>query len=333
MQPAFKVCGSDLHAYLAQMPKFPTKTEAVELSGETLPITLGHEISGTIVELGPALETEPWKVGQNVVIEPVISCLKTDICRQCAAGTTNICPKANCIGIGGWGGGLAEYIVADIRNVHILPDRVPLDIGACMEPLAVAWYAVKQAGFKKGDTVLISGAGPVGLFLLIVLRSIDQSSNIFIFEPAYQRRELALARGATKAFDPTGIAGEAMAAKVQNLNGGFGVEIAFDAAGVQGSLDAGLASLRPRGVFINVAGWERNPTIDMNLILIREITLTAAVCYNGIYPEMLAAVASGKIKGISDLITSKISLDDLVHKGFLALLNQKDSQVKILVHP
>ncbi|KDR76847.1 hypothetical protein GALMADRAFT_225704 [Galerina marginata CBS 339.88] len=327
------VCGSDLHAYLAPMPKFPTKTEAVALSGEKLPITLGHEISGTIVELGPGLDTQQWKVGQNVVIEPLVSCLKTDTCRECAAGTTNICPEANCIGIGGWGGGLSEYIATDIRCVHQLPDGVPLDVGACMEPLAVAWYAVKRSGFKKGDTALISGAGPIGLFLLIVLRSIDSLSNIFITEPTSRRRELAHAHGVTTALDPTGLSGEAVAVEVQKTNGGFGVDFVFDAAGVQISLDAGLASLRPRGVFVNVAGWEKSPKIDMNLILIREIILTGTVCYNGIHPEMLAAVSSGKINGISNLITKKISLEDLVQEGLLTLLHNKDSHVKILVHP
>jgi threonine dehydrogenase-like Zn-dependent dehydrogenase len=327
------ICGSDLHAYLAPMPKFPTKDEAIELSGEKLPITLGHEISGTIVELGPGLPARKWKVGQNVVVEPIISCLKIDTCRECAAGNANICPEANCIGIGGWGGGLSEYIATDVKYVHVLPDGVPLDVGACMEPLAVAWYAVKRSGFKKSQTVLIVGAGPIGLFLLIVLRSIDPSSNVIVSEPASRRRELAVAHGATHVLDPTGISAEAIAAEVQKANNGLGVDFVFDAAGIQAGLDAGLMSLRPRGVFINVAGWERSPRVDMNMILIREITLTGTVCYNGIHPEMLAAVASGQIKGVSDLITRKISLDDLVQDGLLALLHQKDSHVKILVHP
>jgi threonine dehydrogenase-like Zn-dependent dehydrogenase len=130
------------------------------------------------------------------------------------------------------------------------------------------------------------------------------------------------------------------------------MDFAFDAAGAQDGIDAGLASLRPRGVFLNVAGWEKSPTIDMNLVLIREITITgkyrflrctrppvnsinvifffakATVCYNGIHPEMLTAVASGRIQGISDVITKKISLENLVQEGLLSLLHEKDTQGK-----
>jgi len=211
--------------------------------------------------------------------------------------------------------------------------------------------------------ILIVRFFEIGLFLLIVLRyflsnappsfyslllppfrSIDRSSNIFVAEPASRRRELAVTHGATRVFDPAGCPGDSLSAEVQNANNGFGVDFAFDAAGVQASIDAGLMSLRPRGIFINVAGWEHSPRVNMNLILIKEITLTgkpdiapfeirrvdslsiATVCYNGIHPEMLAAVASGKINGISDLITRKISLDNLVSEGLLALLNQKETQ-------
>ncbi|KAJ3503675.1 hypothetical protein NLJ89_g8328 [Agrocybe chaxingu] len=159
------ICGSDLHAYLTQIPKFPTLTEANELSGETLPITLGHEFSGTIVDIGEGVDSK-FQVGQSVIIEPMISCHKPE-CHCCSNDLSNVCPLTNGIGIGGWGGGLSEYIAVEARLVHVLPKGISR---AMIEPLAVAWHAVKRSGFKPGQSVLIVGAGPIGLFLLKVLR-------------------------------------------------------------------------------------------------------------------------------------------------------------------
>ncbi|KAF9477659.1 alcohol dehydrogenase GroES domain protein [Pholiota conissans] len=333
------ICGSDLHAYLAPVPKFPTTTEPNDLTGETLPITLGHEFSGTIVEIGNGVDEAQWKIGQNVVVEPLFSCHKDGSCIFCAAKSYNLCPSANFIGIGGWGGGLFEYVAVDTRYVHHLPAGISLEVGAMIEPLAVAYYAVKKSGFKEGQSALIVGAGPIGLFILKVLRSIDPLSTVLVSEPASLRRELALKHGATIAIDPLtpSESGSPSPATVPTAalkaTNGIGVDVAFDAAGLQASVDAALMSLRPKGTFVNVAIWEFDPKVSMNLILIRELNVTGTLAYTGIHPELIAAIAAGKITGIEELITKKISIDDVVEKGILSLLNEKETQVKILVHP
>lgn len=152
---------------------------------------------------------------------------------------------------------------------------------------------------------------------------------------------------------------------------GIGVDVAFDAAGNQAGLDSALLSIRPRGVYLNLAIFDESPQVNMTLVLMREITLTGkffffsshkrstsrffwigTAAYNGIHPEMLEAVASGKIKGMEEFITRKIAIEDLVEKGIMALLHEKDKHsqipftltilhplmhlnltVKILVHP
>ncbi|KAH9474414.1 (R,R)-butanediol dehydrogenase [Psilocybe cubensis] len=239
-------------------------------------------------------------------------------------------------GIGGWGGGLAEYIAVDTRNLHILPDGISLEIGAMIEPLAVAWYAVKRSGFKAGQSALITGGGPIGLLVLKVLRSRDPSAVVILSEPASGRRNLALKHGATSAVDPTAKrspSSDILHDTVAELTNGRGVDVAFDAAGIQASIDACLLNLRPRGTLVNVAIWENNPTININLITGREIVMTSISAYTGIHPELLEAVAAGEIKDLEDLITKKIHIDDVVEEGIKALLNEKDKQVKILVHP
>ncbi|KAJ3517081.1 hypothetical protein NLJ89_g735 [Agrocybe chaxingu] len=317
----------DLHAYLAHMPKNPTLTKPNDLSGETLPITLGHEFSGTIVSLGEGVDGN-LRLGQNVVIEPLISCRQPE-CYFCSHGDVNLCPSTNSIGVGGWGGGLAEYIAVDVRLVHKLPDGVPLEIGAMIEPLAVAWHAVKRSNFKDGQSVLILGAGPIGLFLLKVLRSFGPSSTVIVSEPAQIRRELASKHGATLAIDPLNAAGPIATAVVKAT--GIGADIAFDTTGVQAAVDTALLSVRPHGVFVNVAIWEDNPRMNLNLVVRREVMVTGSIVYRGDHPELLEAVAAGKLQGLEDLITRKIAIEDVVEQGFKALINEKDQQIDFIV--
>ncbi|KAF9452124.1 sorbitol dehydrogenase [Macrolepiota fuliginosa MF-IS2] len=312
------LCGSDLHAYLTNAPVYATN-EPHELTGETRPVTLGHEFAGTIVDVGPGVDTIKWAPGMNVVIEPIFSCMKED-CLPCSNGTRNICPQIAPIGMSGWGGGLAEYITVDLQYVHVLPKGVSLEVGACIEPLSVAYHAVKRSGFTPGQTVLIIGAGPIGLFLLKVIRSIDPSSIVIVSEPATIRREFALEHGAARVINP---ATEQVPIAVKNTVGP-GVHLAFDAAGVQASLDACVDSLRLRGTYVNVAVWEAKSTLDVNLILGKELNFTGSLSYDRVHEEVIKLVAEGKITGIEKLITSKIALDDVVKDGFECLLNEKE---------
>ncbi|KAJ8522415.1 hypothetical protein ONZ45_g1002 [Pleurotus djamor] len=322
------ICGTDLHAYQMQLPMTGTLTTPNPQSGETLPVTFGHEFSGTIVELGEDVDKK-FAIGQNVCVEPIMTCMK-DSCRSCREGSRNVCPKLGWIGITGWGGGLSEYICVDQLTVHILPPNVSLEIGAMIEPLAVAYHSVKRSGFKKGDTALVVGAGPIGQFLLKALKAVDPTARVIVSEPAQLRREYALAHGATIAFNPLK---DDLEAIINKATGGEGADIVFDAAGIQASIDACIKGVRPRGTIVVVAVWEEAPKINMNVLLMKEATLTGIMCYDRVHTELIEAVSAGKMPNIEDLITSKISLEDVVGKGFEALMKEKDKQVKILVHP
>ncbi|KAF8892878.1 alcohol dehydrogenase GroES domain protein [Infundibulicybe gibba] len=317
------VCGSDLHAYLVEgIELYPTTERADPLSGQTSPVTMGHEFSGTIVELGRGVDGNRLRVGTNVVVEPTMSCMRTDTCQPCRSGSRNVCPLTNFIGIGGWGGGLSEYITVNARNVHVLPGNVSLEVGACIEPLAVAYNAVKRSGFQEGQSALIIGAGPIGLFVLKVLKSISPSTPILVSEPAVSRRAFALEHGASHALDPitTDTVAEVLAA-----TNGHGVDVAFDAAGVQAGIDTMIAAVRPRGMMCNIALWEQKVSLDMNKVIGKELCITGSMAYDGIHEELIKAVAEGKIKGIEKLITNRIPIEDVV-KGIMSLLKEKDTQ-------
>lgn len=115
----------------------PTKPHPV--THEQIPITIGHEFSGIIKEVGKGLENSGLKVGQKVAVQPTIYCAQ---CGACNNNAENACLNGGFVGLSGGGGGISDEVVVPAEAIFTLPDNVDLDIGALVEPLAVAWHAV-----------------------------------------------------------------------------------------------------------------------------------------------------------------------------------------------
>ncbi|EIW53227.1 alcohol dehydrogenase GroES domain protein [Trametes versicolor FP-101664 SS1] len=326
------ICGSDLHSWHEILPVSPTTTQPHPVTHETLPVVMGHEFSGTVVELGPGVDPAGVAVGEHVVVEPILSCMQAS-CPFCSAGARNLCRNLTFIGIGGLGGGLSEYICVERRLVFPLPPKVPLDVGAMMEPLSIAWHAVKRSNFKAGDSVLILGAGPIGLLTLRVVHALG-ATWIGVSEPALKRRELALQNGATAVFDPTSRAVD-LVAETLNATSQRGADVVFDCAGNQRTLDTAFVAVRPRGSIMNIAVWGTRPSLDIGSLTAKEVSLSSVLGCDRVHAEMLDAVADGRfpVDGLESLVTRRIPLEDLVEKGIKALLHETDKHVKILVYP
>jgi len=229
--------------------------------------------------------------------------------------------------LSGFGGGLAEYVVLDEAFFYHLPDNVPLEVGALVEPLAVAWHAVNMSNFKKGDSVLILGGGPIGLAVILALKA-RGAEKIIVSEVAERRRQFAKELGATYVLDPTK---DQIAKRCQELCEDQGVHIAFDAAGVQAGLDQAVEAVRARGTIVNIAVWEKPPSIDVNKLVFKERKYLGIATYvNGDFQEVINAISEGRLKPES-LITKKIKLDEVEEQGFYTLIHDKANQVKVLV--
>lgn len=124
------ICGSDLHEYIGGASLCPTEPHPI--TGETVPLTMGHEFSGKIEELGEGV-SDHWKVGDRVVVQPIIY---DNECGACKDGLINCCSKNGFVGLSGWGGGLSEHIVVPEYAVYKLPDNVPMDV-AGMDALEI----------------------------------------------------------------------------------------------------------------------------------------------------------------------------------------------------
>jgi 2-desacetyl-2-hydroxyethyl bacteriochlorophyllide A dehydrogenase len=234
-------------------------------------------------------------------------------------------PLANdCIG---WGGGLAEHIVLDQSMLYHLPDNISLEVGALIEPLAVAWHAISMADLKEGDSVLILGGGPIGLAVIQCLRA-RGAGTIIVSEMAQRRKEFAAQFGADYVLDPTK---DDVVQRCRDLCDDQGVHVVFDAAGVQAGLDQAVEAVRARGTIVNIAVWAKDAVITPNKFVFKERKFLGIATYvNGDFEEVMEALSDGRMKPDS-MITKRIKLDEVEEEGFTALIHDKANQVKILV--
>lgn len=255
------ICGTDLHEYLGGPNLIPTPGHAHPLTGETLPLTLGHEYSALVTAVGAGVTHV--RAGDRVCVQPTIW---DGACRACARGLVNCCDAGGFQGLSGWGGGMSEATGAPAAAVKRLPDNVSLEVGALVEPLAVGWHAVGVSPYKAGDAVLVVGGGPIGLCVVQALVS-RGCGKVIVAEVARRRREFALQFGAHHVLDPAAVD---VVAEVERLTGGLGADVGFDCAGVQSAVDSALRALKARGTLVNVAVWEGRATLDMKDVVFRE---------------------------------------------------------------
>lgn len=314
------ICGTDLHEFL-EGPIFIPR-EPHPITGEKLPVVMGHEFAGVVSKVGAGV-THVGE-GDRVAVEPYYVCGE---CSACAEGRYNICRKLGFVGLASQQGGFAERCVVDARWAHPLGD-LPTDIGALVEPLAVAYHAVRLSGLRAGGTAAVFGAGPIGLVTAAALKAAGAGQVISV-EPAAARKAKAKAAGADVVLDPTSTD---VPDAIRDLTGGAGADVAFECAGIDPVLAAAIGSVCPGGTVVNVAIWGHVPQVAMNDLVLSEITVIGSLAYCGDHPDTIALLRDGKVAA-DQFITGRIGLDELVAGGFRELIDNKEANVKILVSP
>lgn len=316
------ICGTDLHEYLEGPIFAPTADAPHPITGESVPITLGHEFAGIVAEVGDGVTRV--RVGERVVVEPYIICGNCDACTN---GRYNVCQTLGFVGLSGHGGGFSQYVVAQERWIHPLGE-LGTDVGALIEPLAVAHHAVKLSRAKPGHTALVFGAGPIGLVTTAALKAACVE-EVIVVEPADVRKAKAPVAGADHVLDPTTTD---VVAAVHELTKGRGADVSFECAGIDAVLKSAILSTRAGGTVVNVAIWGHEASVAMNDLVFREVNVLGSLAYADDHPATIEMVASGKVDPFQ-FITGRIDLDDIVGKGFDELINNKEENVKILVSP
>jgi threonine dehydrogenase-like Zn-dependent dehydrogenase len=225
----------------------PRKGKPHPLTRETVPVTFGHEFCGRVVHAPPG---SGFQEGQAVVADPRLYCSK---CTQCSKSVTNGCNKLGFLGISGIGGGFSKFVPVKPSMLQSLPDSVNLKDAAIIEPLSVAWHAVRLVGLNsfKGVSTLILGGGPIGVAVLYVLRTWG-CDQIFVSEPA-KARATGLQNIADQVFNPLT---EDVSCRCLELTADEGVQVVFDCAGVAAGMEDALKSLQHGGTYMTVAAWE-----------------------------------------------------------------------------
>lgn len=302
LQNAFAgICGSDLHVYYSPEAAGLDLEHPHPVTGSTLPQILGHEFSGTVIELGEGVTNVA--VGDRVAVWPIYYCGE---CPACKKGMFNACQKIGFHGLSSDGGGMAEFTTAPATKLHVLPENVDLRLGALVEPMAVAWHAVERSGVDAGGAALIAGAGPIGIGVWFALKA-RGVERVLVSEPSADRRATIAALGAT-VIDPVN---EDLAVAVSEISGGTGVDVAFDAAGAGPAITSALASLVPGGRVVVVAIHERPMEFLPTQLVMAETDIAGALAY---LPEDFDAVIKAMSDGVYDTTgwVDEVGLDGVV---------------------
>ena len=315
------ICGSDLHEYKDGPFIIPSRPHPLT-KRQGGPVILGHEFSAEITEVGEGVSR--FKPGDRVVVNPLIYCGE---CHYCKLGQHIMCTKLGTFGFAA-DGAFAEYGVFHEYSLFKLPDSVTDDLGAFVEPLAVAVHAVKRSRTKVGASVAIVGAGPIGLLVMQACRAAG-AGEVFVVEPMEARRKMAAKTGATAVFNPT----EADPGKeIAKLTDGLRADTAFDCVGNQSAFDTAIKVTGRRGITC-VVGLALKPIqVPFMRLWGHEKELTFSSGYEDEFPAAISYLADGRVK-VEELVSERIKLEDLVEKGIRRLLQEGDKYIKILVYP
>ncbi|MCU1637080.1 MAG: sorbitol dehydrogenase [Cryobacterium sp.] len=281
---AVGVCGSDTHFY---------ESGAVGDLVVRGPVVLGHETAGEIESVGDGVD--PSRVGVKVAIEPQTPCRRCDFCK---GGSYHLCRAVKFYGAWPIDGSFSEYAIIDDDFAHAVPDSMTAEQAALVEPVSVAVHACRRGGITAGSTVLITGAGPIGLLTAQVARAFG-ATQVVVSDPVAHRREFALAHGADTALDPS-------IADLTSYEEHFDTYI--DASGNGRAILLALPAIRPGGtaVLVGMGGTELN--VPIALIQHREITLTGTFRYVNTWPSAIDLIASGALD-VDPLVTGRFGLD------------------------
>jgi (R,R)-butanediol dehydrogenase/meso-butanediol dehydrogenase/diacetyl reductase len=319
------ICGTDLREYVAGPIDTPGDAPH-PITGEEVPIRFGHEFGGTVVEVGS--DVDRVRTGALVAINPLLTC---DDCRYCDEGKYNLCTNIGTIGLSGSGGGFAENVVVDESHVITVPDGIPDEYTALVEPLAVGVHAVRNSGMGLGDDVAVIGCGPIGLATALAAKA-EGAGRLFASASRDRRRELAEQIGADRVVDPN----ETDPVEFIRSKTDDGVDAAFEVAGAGSSLDQAVQCTTRDGSVTVVSLFEEAIEFDPNPIVHGERSLNGVFGYQSgplgdrDYRTVIRLLANGQLDP-EPLVTGRIGLEDIVEGGFEQLTDRESGHVKILV--
>ena len=315
---AVGVCGSDLHAYEGSQPFFQ------------YPEIGGHEVVGRVVEIapgeGPAIpgrdQPRPVAVGARVVLDPSMPC---GACYPCSRGRYNCCEHMRVLGVHA-PGAFAEWYVAPAGCLHVIAEEVSADAAVMVEPLSIGMQATNRAQVMAGETVLIIGAGTIGLSVLLVC--VARGGRVAISDLSAGRLALARELGAEAAVN----AGEHdVAEELARWCGPGGPAVVVEAVGRPATVRQALELVAASGRVVMLGLCSDEICIPGALMVRKELDFRGSRLHGGTIPQAVGLVESGEAAP-ERLVTNHMALAD-VARAFELMIAEPDTTLKVILTP
>jgi len=308
------ICGSDVHGFDGS-------------TGRRIPpIVMGHEASGIVESVGSAVKG--FAPGDHVTFDSTVYCGE---CFFCQRGQINLCDKREVVGVSTplfrRMGAFAEYVTVLERIAYRLPDDFPFAHAAMIEAVSVAVHGVSLTPIEPGDTVVVIGAGMIGLLTLQAVKQTG-ATRVFVVDVDDTRLKLAQSLGATQTFNSRS---QQVVQEIQQLTAGRGADAALECVGITDAIKLAVESVR-KGGSVTLVG-NVAPTIELGLqsVVSRQIRLQGSCASNGEYPECIALMSSGQIR-VDPLISAVAPLTDGA-AWFERLYQREPGLLKVVLEP
>ena len=290
------ICGSDVHGYDGS-------------SGRRIPpIVMGHEAAGTVAFAGA--KVAGYKTGDRVTFDSTVYCGECEFCRR---GEANLCDGRQVIGVscGDYRrhGAFAEFVVVPARILYRLPGSFEFAEAAMLEAVSVALHAVRVSEAGAGDSVLVIGAGMIGLLILQAARAAG-CGRVLVADVEATRLDLARQLGADETIHVSStVSGTNLAPEAIQLTGGRGVDVSYEAVGRNATVSAAIDATRKGGTVTLVGNITPEVTLPLQKVVSRQLRLLGSCASAGEYPQAIEMIADGRIK-VKPLITAIASLEE-----------------------
>jgi L-iditol 2-dehydrogenase len=308
------ICGSDIHGIDGS-------------SGRRIPpLIMGHEAAGVIDAVGSAVKN--WKAGDRVTFDSTVSC---GTCHFCRRGQVNLCENRQVLGVscGDYrrNGAFAEFVSVPENILYRLPDNVPFEHAAMIEPISIAVHALRLTPVTMGDTAVVVGSGMIGLLTVQAAR-IAGCTSVFAVDLDDSKLELAKSLGADETFNPKNCD---VVKEIQARTDGRGVDVAFEAVGATEPIKTAIAATR-KGGYVTLIG-NITPKIELHLqaVVTREIRLQGTCGSSGEYPACIDLLSRGLIK-VDPFISAKVPLAE-GSEWFSRLYKHEPNLMKVILQP
>ena len=308
------ICGSDVHG----------------MDGSTgrrrPPIIMGHEAAGVIAAIGKGVTG--WNTGDRVTFDSTIYCGECDYCR---AGMINLCDRRRVLGVScedyRQNGAFAEFVAVPPRILYHVPKNLPFEHAAMVEPFAIALHAVRRSPPALNDSVVVVGAGMIGLALVQAL-SHTGCGKLIVLDVAEDRLAMAAKLGATHAINS---GKEDGLAAINNLTQGRGADVSFEAVGMTITVDLALRCLRKGGAVTLVGNVAPKIEFPLQVAVTRELAIHGSCASRGEYPACLDMLARGDLKA-EPLISAAAPLAEGA-QWFERLYKKEPGLLKVVLKP